>query len=194
MTKKLVNHRAKFPVAGWKSCDWSGLSGLRWKLYWPRLEINVERINPGGIVDVRGVEFDYEQSVTLHLERTGIVVQLGEVVTDLEGIFLYTVVLPVDLPEGDYKIRAVTSHHDILSPALTVQGPAVSSEEGGQGPRDEDDGLLAPMPTYAPGFVPGGAPQGVVEPSPHEAPISGPNWLVLALSGLSLLAVFVFSS
>src|SRR6266498_4413088 len=89
----------------------------------PRLEINVERIQPGGVLDVRGVEFDYEQSVTLYLERKGIVVQLGEAVTDLDGVFLQIVVLPVDLPEGVYDVRAVTSHHDVLSPALTVQGP-----------------------------------------------------------------------
>lgn len=115
----------------------------------PRLEISVERINPGGVLDVRGVEFDYEQSVTLYLERTGIVVQLGEVVTDLEGIFLHTIVLPVDLPEGVYNVRAVASHHDVLSPALTVQGSPILEEGGGQGQRDEDDGLLAPMPTFA---------------------------------------------
>ena len=33
----------------------------------PRLEINTDRLNPGGIVDVRGVAFDYEESVTLVL-------------------------------------------------------------------------------------------------------------------------------
>jgi len=117
----------------------------------PRLEINIERINPGGVLDIRGVEFDYEQSVSLYLERKGIVVQLGEVVTDVDGIFVHSVVLPVDLPEGVYNVRAVTSHHDVLSPALTVQGSPILEEGGGQGERDEDDGLLAPMPTFAPG-------------------------------------------
>ena len=116
----------------------------------PRLEISLERINPGGTLDVRGVEFDYEQPVTLYLERTGIRVQVGEVVTDVEGIFRHTIVLPVDLPEGVYNVRAVTSHHDVLSPSLTVQGSPIL-EGGGQGERDEDDGLLAPMPTFAPG-------------------------------------------
>jgi hypothetical protein len=159
----------------------------------PRLEISVERMNPGGIVDVRGVEFDYEEKVSLYLERTGIVIQLGEVVADLEGVFLHVVVLPVDLPEGVYNIRAVTSHHDVLSPALTVQGPAILSEGGGQGERDEDDGLLAPMPTYAPGVVPGGVvqPTNVVELVPEQTPVSSVSpMLLLGLSILLVLAVF----
>jgi hypothetical protein len=154
----------------------------------PRLEISVERINPGGIVDVRGVEFDYEQSVTLYLERTGIVVQLGEVITDLEGVFLHTVILPTDLPEGVYNIRAVTTHHDVLSPALTVQGPAILNEEGGQGERDEEDGLLAPMPTFAPGVSSTPLPQTAA----LEPPVSKGNSTTLIYSigaGLVILAL-----
>jgi len=134
----------------------------------PRLEISAEQVNPGGVMDLRGVGFDYEESVTLYLERPGIVVQLGSVTADVEGIFLHIAVLPVDLPEGVYNIRGVTSHHEVLSPALIVQGSALI-EGGGQGERDEDDGLLAPMPTYAPGVVPGGLSQSPSQPTPHAA-------------------------
>ena len=153
----------------------------------PRLEINVERINPGGILNVRGVEFDYEQSVTLYLERKGIVVELGEVVADLEGVFLHIVVLPVDLPEGVYSVRAVTIHHDILSPALTVQGSPIM-EGGGQGERDEDDGLLAPMPTYAPGVSATPLPQEIAS----EVQKTQPNSMRLIypiLFGIGLLSL-----
>ena len=153
----------------------------------PRLEISVERVNPGGIVDVRGVEFDYEQLVKLYLERPGILVQLGEVNADLEGVFLHILVLPVDIPDGVYNIRAVTDHHDILSPALTVQGQPVSSEGGGQGERDDDDGLLAPMPTYAPGVVPGGVPQSASQPTPQTAPVSRRNSTAFIISALLIL-------
>jgi hypothetical protein len=162
----------------------------------PRLEISVERMNPGGVVDVRGVEFDYEEVVTLYLERQGIVIELGQIVADLEGIFIHIIVLPVDLPAGEYKIRGVTDHHDVLSPVLTVQGPAILSEEGGQGERDEDDGLLAPMPTYAPGVVPGGVvpTKSVGQPIPEETPVSRRSpMLLLGLSILLVLAVlFIF--
>jgi hypothetical protein len=158
----------------------------------PRLEINVERMNPGGVVDVRGVEFDYEQVVKLYLERTGVVIQLGEATADLEGTFVHIVVLPVDMPQGEYKIRAVTDHHNILSPALMVQGQPVPNEGGGQGERDEDDSLLAPMPTFAPGVVPGGVLQPTIPPAPQETPVSrGIPTTAIVLSILSMLAVFV---
>ena len=147
----------------------------------PRLEISVERMNPGGVLDIRGVEFDYEEAVTLYLERQGLVIELGQIVTDLEGIFIHTMVLPPDLPIGTYTIRGVTEHHDVLSPVLTVQGPAILSEGGGQGERDEDDGLLAPMPTYAPGVVPGGVSPTEAQPIPESAPTSSRSLMVFGL-------------
>jgi hypothetical protein len=140
----------------------------------PRLEISVERINPGGVLDIRGVEFDYEEVVTLYLERQGIVIQLGQIVADLEGIFIHTIVLPFDLPIGEYSIRGVTDHHDVVSPVLTVQGPAIQSEGGGQGLREEDDALLVPMPTYAPGVVPGRSAQSAAQPTPQTTALDLP--------------------
>ena len=144
----------------------------------PRLEISAERINPGGVLDIRGVEFDYEESISLYLERPGIVVQLGQLTADLEGIFIHTIVLPSDLPPGAYSIRGVTEHHDVISPAFTVQGSAVSNEESG---RNERDALLAPVPTYAPGVVPGGASQPVVQPPSQQASLPTRNTLLLGL-------------
>jgi hypothetical protein len=147
----------------------------------PRLEISAERMNPGGVLDIRGVEFDYEELVTLYLERQGIVVSLGEINANLEGIFIHTIVLPADLPGGDYTIRGVTEHHDVLSPMFTVQGPAISGEGGGQGERDDADGLLAPMPTYAPSTVPVGVAQPAAQQASPEMPVSRRNTLLLVL-------------
>jgi hypothetical protein len=156
----------------------------------PRLEISAERINPGGVLDIRGVEFDYEELVTLYVERQGIVVSLGEVNADLEGIFIHTIVLPSDLPAGEYTIRGVTEHHDVLSSTFSVQGPAISNEGGGQGPRDDDDGLLAPMPTYAPGVVPGGTPQTENSQPAQETPASARNPVML-LALILLVGILV---
>ena len=155
----------------------------------------MERINPGGVLDIRGVEFDYEELVTLYMERQGIVVSLGEINTDLEGIFIQTIVLPSDLPAGEYTIRGVTEHHDVLSPIFTVQGSPISNEGGGQGARDDDDGLLAPMPTYAPGVIPGGVSQPAVQPLPEQVPDSDRKLilsLVLTLAVVAIFAVFRF--
>lgn len=157
----------------------------------PRLELSVEKVNPGGALDIRGVEFDYEETISLYLERPGIAIQLGEAVADLDGVFLHSAVLPVDLPEGAYNIRAKTDHHEVVSPALTVQGSPILEEGGGQGVRDEDDPLLAPMPTYAPGVVPGGVSQPVVQPLSQKDPVSSGKWPIFALSILSLFAFFI---
>ena len=83
----------------------------------------------------------------------------------------------------------------MLSPMFTVQGSPISNEGGGQGARDDDDGLLAPMPTYAPGVIPGGVSQPAVQPLPEQAPDSDRKLilsLVLTLAVVAIFAVFRF--
>lgn len=134
----------------------------------PRVEISVERLNPGGVVNVRGVSFGMDDVVTLTLLGSNVETPLGEVTADGEGEFLQIVVLPTDLTEGIYYIRATTSHHQVISPPLTVWGMAMV-EGGGQGERDEDDGLLAPMPTYAPGVSSTAMPQAAANEAVAES-------------------------
>lgn len=160
----------------------------------PRLEISVERVSPGGIVDLRGVDFERDEVVTLMLVNPQTALPLGEIVADSEGVFLLTVTLPADLAEGTYHFLAITDDHNIASPDLIVQGPAIVGEEGGgQGGIDEDDPLLAPMPTFAPGVVPGG-----VVPTPNRTadstggnPVSWPPAGVVTLTALALLAAII---
>ena len=159
----------------------------------PRLEISTERLIPGGVVDVRGVGFGMEETVMLALIGSGLEVSLGEMITDAEGEFLHIAVLPTDLAEGAYYFRATTSHHWVLSPALTVQGVAIV-EGDEQAFRDHDEDLLVPMPTYAPGVVPGvvtiSAP---IVSSPVEAPAPPSGWgtNMLILTGLMVLVAVV---
>ncbi|MEO7837833.1 MAG: hypothetical protein ABIU06_00595 [Anaerolineales bacterium] len=155
----------------------------------PRLEISSDRMNPGGIVDVRGVSFGMEEAVTLTLISSSAEVPLGEILSDAEGEFLHIAVLPVELAEGTYYFRGVTSHHFVLSPPLTVWGVAIV-EGGGQGERDEDDGLLAPMPTLAPGAAATLQPSLQTEPTP--ASVSNRNIpapIVLAVLGIVIVAL-----
>lgn len=159
----------------------------------PRLEISTERVNPGGVVDVRGVDFEREEVVTLMLVNAQTAIPFGEVLADVEGVFLLNLTLPVDLPAGTYNFLAITDDHNITSPELVVQGAPITGEEGGgQGLRDEDDPLLAPMPTYPPGFIPGG----VLIPTPTvsaPAGIAGANLNTPAAAViLVLVAVLVF--
>jgi len=151
----------------------------------PRVEIGLERLHPGEVVDVRGVSFGMDDSVTLTLIGSTIEVSLGEIIANAEGDFTYIAVLPADLVEGIYYFRAVTSHHYVLSPPLTVWGTAIT-EGGGQGLRDEDDGLLAPMPTLAPAVATISVP---VEVLPDSSSLS-PNILILV--GLMIVVISVF--
>lgn len=158
----------------------------------PRVEISVERLNPGGVVNVRGVSFGMDDVVTLTLLGSNVETPLGEVIANGEGEFLQIIVLPTDLTEGTYYFRAVTSHHYVLSPPLTVWGTAIM-EGGGQGERDEDDGLLAPMPTYPPGPQTVSTMSAPVASTPVEAPATPAGWgtNILILAGLMVLLAVV---
>jgi hypothetical protein len=151
----------------------------------PRVEISVERLNPGGIVDVRGVSFGMDDSVTLTLIGAGVDFSFGKVIASGEGEFTYIAVLPSDLVEGTYYFRAVTSHHYVLSPPLTVWGTAIL-EGGSQGERDEDDGLLAPMPTFPPAAVASPVPQVT-----QTTPASNWNAIIIVLVALTAIGIAV---
>jgi hypothetical protein len=151
----------------------------------PRVEISTERLHPGEVIDVRGLSFGMDDSVTLTLIGSGVDVSFGEIIASGEGEFTYIAVLPSDLVEGTYYFRAVTSHHYVLSPPIMVWGTAFI-EGGGQGPRDEDDGLLAPMPTFPPAVVTAPVPQ-VLE----AAPSPGWNPVILALAVLTMIGIAI---
>jgi hypothetical protein len=114
----------------------------------PRIEISPERLNPGGGLDIRGVEFEFEEAVTLALVAPQARVPLGTVLADAAGIFSLTITMPVDLAAGTYVIHATTDDHVVDSPQITVWGSAVEGESG-DGRLDEETGygLLVPMPT-----------------------------------------------
>ena len=151
----------------------------------PRVEISTERLHPGEVIDVRGLSFGMDDSVTLTLIGSGVDVSFGEIIASGEGEFTYIAVLPSDLVEGTYYFRAVTSHHYVLSPPLTVWGTAFI-DGGGQGPRDEDDGLLAPMPTFPPAVMT--APVAQV---PEATPASNWNAIILALAALIVIGIAI---
>lgn len=155
----------------------------------PRIEINTDRLNPGSVLDIRGVDFEFEEIVTLSLMGTQTEISFGTVLADVEGVFLLTITLPVDIPEGTYVVRATTDDHVVESPQIEVSGAAII-EGGGQGERDEDDGLLAPMPTYAPGVSSTPIPQ-AVEREPAQASSSNPL-LLGAIAGIGIILVLAY--
>jgi len=124
----------------------------------PRLEISVERINPGGVMEVRGVDFDYDEPVSLSLMRSEIQIPLIEATADGEGVFTQIITLPADLPTGEYNFRAKSDHHMVMSPTIVVWGVAVQDQED-NAIRDQSDVQLGPLPTFAPGVASTPLPQ-----------------------------------
>jgi hypothetical protein len=112
----------------------------------PRLEISAESLNPGSMLDIRGVDFEFEEEVSLALIGTQNELPLSTVTADPEGIFLVTITLPADLTEGIYVIRATTDDHLVESVKLTISGAA---NLGGGEASEQEEGLVAPMPTVA---------------------------------------------
>lgn len=154
----------------------------------PRLEISVERINPGGIVEVRGVDFDYEELVELSLMRSEIQIPLIEVTADVEGVFTQVITLPSDLPVGEYNFRAKSDHHLIMSPTINVWGAAVENNES-NGIQDQSDIQFGPIPTFAPTTVPEAVSQPVAE---HETSTLPPVQNSATLFMLTSLVIVAF--
>lgn len=158
----------------------------------PRLEISVERINPGGTIEVRGVDFDYEQSIALSLMHANAEIPLDDATADMEGTFTQTVVLPTDLPTGEYNFRAKTDHEVVMSPILTVWGVAVEDQES-TSIQDQSDVQLEPIPSPTVG-VDAAVPQ-VALPGNNAPPQSSFNpliWMIAAGLAIAVLAGLVF--
>lgn len=118
-----------------------------------RIEISPERLNPGGVLEIRGVSFEPESQVTLFLVGPPGEISLGVVLADMEGLFQLALALPVDLAEGSYVVRGATDDdHSVDSPQLAIWGSADLGSADGES-REEEDGLLAPMPTIGPGIA-----------------------------------------
>jgi hypothetical protein len=153
----------------------------------PRLEISVERINPGGLVEVRGVDFDYDEPVVLSLMRSEIQIPLIEVTADGEGVFTQIIVLPADLPTGEYNFRARSDHHMVTSPTIIVWGAAVQDQED-SAIRDQSDVQLGPLPTFAPGVTSTPLPQtAALEPPASKGSSTTLTYSILA--GVVILAL-----
>jgi len=153
----------------------------------PRLEISAESLNPGSVLDIRGVDFEFEEEVVLVLIGPQVEFPLGTVIADVEGVFLVTAALPLELTEGTYVIRATTDDHVLDSPQITVWGTA-DLGGGEDGLRGEEDGLLAPMPTYDPNF----SSTPIMESAASEESVPAHNsmtplWWIAAGIGIVLL-------
>jgi hypothetical protein len=149
------------------------------------------RVQPGGVV---GISADILTSgpVTLDLAGSdGSRREVGVVEETTEGHFQVVVEMPSDLPVGVWTILAEADGVVYGSAVIEVAGtPIDAGEGGGQGPRDEDDALLVPLPS---GWM---ASRSGPPVTPAPSPVAGSGLdpvpivsLAAALGALGLLVV-----
>jgi hypothetical protein len=154
----------------------------------PRLEIGADRLRPGMILQVRGVNLAREASIPISLVGAEGEFALGVITSSETGEFTQSLVLPSDLPDGTYRVLArIPGAVAVVSAPVRVQGPPVVSNEDEQagGQREQAEQLLRPIATGLP-----------VSAGPTVLPITGPSrvdspaWPAgLALSVFALAAV-----
>ncbi len=161
----------------------------------PRVEISSDRLQPGLVLEVRGVNIAADEPITVSLVGVAGQFPLGVATGDGHGDFTQPFTVPVDLPEGTYKVLAQSSNLPVTSAPILVQGPPVLEEEGEGELREEEDALLAPMPTVpkaqapAPNLAVTDSAQAASTPAP--APFSPSLPAVLAVLGALLVIVLV---
>ena len=152
----------------------------------PRLEISADRLAPGMILQVRGVNLTREENIPILLVGIEGEFPLGLITSNEVGEFTQSFALPTELPEGTYRVLARnTSQVAVISAPLTIQGPAVMSDVEEGGIRDEDEPLLAPMPTAV--KVPAAEP---INQAAGESWLN-PTMIAIAL-GVLVLGTFSF--
>ena len=150
------------------------------------------RVAPGEGVGVRA-DLLTSGPVRLSLAGTDGSTRFVGVVEQTDGgHFEVFIAIPTDLPVGHWTLLAEADGAPIASATLEVAGAPVGEEEGGQGPRDEDDPLLVPLPSgwrasrsdppsvTQPAMVDGGG--GSIDPVPFAA-------LATAIVALTVLVV-----
>lgn len=114
----------------------------------PRLEISADHLPPGMILEVRGVNLGREQQISVSLVGSEGEFQLGLVTSSEVGAFVQSFTLPTDLPPGAYRVLAkVPGEVAVVSALLAVRGAPVMAEAEEGELREEEEPLLAPMPT-----------------------------------------------
>lgn len=114
----------------------------------PTLQLQGDRINPGGSLELRG-DMTGDEPVAVSLQAgDGSMLALGRIETDWEGHFATAVTIPPDVPAGTYIVR-VTSPFEEATTRLVVGGPPLLPEAGGQ-PLGRDEALAGPVATSAP--------------------------------------------
>ncbi len=109
-----------------------------------RLILEPDRVNPGGVVVVRGEDLGADNELSVTLVGTAGRAPLTSVTSDGEGHFSVPVLIPADAPVGVYAIEAATDSGAGLNVVLFIEGAPIVAGDGGPAGRDEP--LLVVLP------------------------------------------------
>jgi len=110
-----------------------------------QIKLSVSQASPGATIEVQGGRFPEDAMVKFVMQNAENQVSLGTVIADDHGEFSVTVLIPLDVQDGSYEFQAVDDKNQLATAPITIM--ADTSGQEGSDQRENDDGLLAPMPT-----------------------------------------------
>ena len=151
------------------------------------LQLSAERIQPGGTVEVRGDLGAGESfEVALIAQADGSRRVIATIPAIEEGHFQSFVVVPADMPAGDYLIEVAVDLTAVRAP-LTIAGSPIGAE-GGEGP-EQEEGLVQPLPSGFGGGRPASAFPGVEATEPDSTRVDRSSFVIAV--ALILVAAFL---
>jgi hypothetical protein len=141
----------------------------------PQIELSVSKASPGATIEVNGGRFEPDAVVTLMMLQPERQIQLGTVIADDHGEFTSALLLPIDLPYGQYEFQAVDEHSRVARTVLTISRDMGEQEDSSQ--RGEDEPLLNPMPQNK-AVSPSQRVEDAAPPVPAPAEDSSAWWLL----------------
>lgn len=110
-----------------------------------RLILEPDRVNPGGVVVIRGEDLGADDIMQIALIGSAGRTELTTVTSDGQGHFTVAIEVSRDAPPGVYAIEA--TGQATLTVPLFVEGAPVSNGDGA--PPGQDEGLPAVIPSFA---------------------------------------------
>jgi len=157
----------------------------------PQITLSVYEASPGATIEVTGGHFEPDVLISFILIQNGSQLPVGTAAADWEEHFTVSLLLPPSLQLGQYEFQALDEKNRSAFALITIiPDPNVI---GSDPSRDEDDNLLAPMPTFVPGVVPGEPIQSTdpqSAPSTQTAASSSILWVGLGLFVVLSLTIF----
>jgi hypothetical protein len=156
----------------------------------PQIALSVLQASPGATIEITGGRFEPDIFVTLILSQNGTETRLGKILADDHGEFTTTVLLPSELQLGQYEFRAVDEKNRAATSPLAIVADASGSDAADA--RQEEDGLLLPMPTLAPNApTPMLGSVSSAQSRPSENPWMPSAWIAAGIGMIFIMGLLI---